>query len=173
MTSFLILRDKSIHLTDSERVAATKVLEQGLRGIDEKMHKRWKTFLRKIFSLEDGEIAEIGTRIPRSGPFHRFHMALEQAVFNGQERFSDFDQFRNWIKIAAGLVTWVPGAKGGIVPLPKSISYAEMEEDEMREFHDSMLAFFRGPHASPFLWKHLDADEAAHMMDSILDGFSK
>jgi hypothetical protein len=167
------MRDRSIAFSDNEKQIAQRVLETGLRGVDEENHNRWRRFLRRMFSLEEGEIAQIGTRIPRSGPFHRFHMAVEQAVFNAQERFTDFEQFRNWVKIGAGFVTWVPGAKGGIVPLPKSISYAELEEQEMREFHDSMLAFLRGEHAAPFLWRHLDADEAADMMDAVLRGFEK
>lgn len=171
MSKALILRDRSVELTPAERVAATKALQQGLRGVDEKNDRRWKRFLRQVFSLEDGEIAEIGTRIPRSGPFHRFHMAIEQAVFDAQERFTEFEQFRNWLKIGAGHVTWVPGAKGGIVPLPKSISYAELDDGEMREVHDAMLAFLRGPHAAPYLWKHLDADEAAEMLEAVLRGF--
>lgn len=173
MSQALIMRDRSIELTDAERAAAMKVLEQGLRGVDEKNHSRWCRFLRTVFGMEHGEIAEIGTRIPRSGAFHRYHMAIEQAVFDAQERFTEFDQFRNWIKIACGLVTWCPGAKGGIVPLPKSISYAELEEGEMREFHQDMLAFFRGQHAAPFLWKHLGATGAAEMMESILSQFER
>jgi hypothetical protein len=173
MSQALIMRDRSIEVTDAERAAATKVLEQSIRGIDEKNHKRWRTFLRHVFGMEHGEIAEIGTRIPRSGPFHRFHMAMEQAVFNAQERFTDFEQFRNWTKIGAGHVTWVPGAKGGIVPLPKSISYAELEEPEMREVHANMLAFLRGPHAAQYLWKHLSADKAAEMMEAILQEFER
>lgn len=173
MAQALIMRDRRILVTPKEREAATKVLEQSIRGIDEKNHTRWRRFLRHVFSLEDGEIAEIGTRIPRSGPFHRFHMAFEQAVFNAQERFTVFEQFRNWLKIGAGHVVWVPGAKGGIVPLPKSISYAELEEPEMREVHESMFAFMRGEHAAPYLWKHLDADEASNMMESILKEFDR
>ncbi len=173
MSQALIMRDRSIQLTDTERAIATKALEQAIRGIDEQNHKRWKTFLRRMFGMEHGEIAEVGTRIPRSGPFHRFHMAMEQAVFDAQERFSDFDQFRNWLKIGAGHVDWVPGAKGGIVPLPKSISYAALEEAEMREVHAAMVAFMRGPHAAPYLWRHLDADEACEMMNAVLGGFDK
>lgn len=171
MTQALIMRDRSIQITDIERAAAHKVLQQGLRGVDEKNHKRWTSFLKRVFSLEHGEIAEVGTRIPRSGPFHRYHMAIEQAVFNAQERFSQFEMFRNWLKIGAGHVDWVPGAKGGIVPLPKSISYAELEDAEMREFHDSTLAFLRGPHAAIYLWKHLPPDQAAEMMETILREF--
>lgn len=173
MAQALIMRDRSVEVTDSEKTAAMKVLEQGLRGVDEKNHNRWRRFLRTVFGMEHGEIAEVGTRIPRSGPFHRFHMAIEQAVFNSQERFTEFDQFRNWLKIGAGHVEWVPGAKGGIVPLPKSISYAELEEDAMREVHYAMLAFLRGPHAPVYLWKHLGADKAAEMMESVLSEFDK
>lgn len=173
MTQALIMRDRSIQVTDAERAVATKVLEQAIRGVDEKNHKRWRGFLRHVFGMEHGEIAEVGTRMPRSGPFHRFHMALEQAVFDGQERFADFNQFRNWLKIGAGHVEWVPGAKGGIVPLPKSISYAELEEPEMREVHAAMLAFLRGPHAAPYLWKHLPVDNAAEVMESILGEFDR
>lgn len=173
MSKALILRDRSIELTDTEKEVATRVLQTGLRGVDGKNDKRWRRFLRHVFSLEHGEIAEIGTRIPRSGPFHRFHMSIEQAVFDAQERFASFEQFRNWLKIGAGHVEWVPGPKGGIVPLPKSISYAEIEEDEMREVHEAMMAFLRGPHAAPYLWKPLGPEKAAEMMQAILRGFDQ
>ena len=173
MTQALIMRDRSVQLSDAEKLAATRALEQGLRGVDEKNHKRWQRFLREVFSLEDGEIAEVGTRIPRSGAFHRFHMAIEQAVFNAQDRFAQFEMFRNWVKIGSGHIVWVPGAKGGIVPLPKSISYADLEETEMREFHDAMLAFLRGPHAAPYLWNQLSPAQAAEMIETVLRGFDK
>jgi len=165
----LIMRDRSITLTDAEKQAARKALEQGLRGIDEQNHKSWMRFIRNIFSLEDGEIVEVGTRIPRSGPFHRFHMLCEQTVFNAQERFKEFEQFRNWLKIGSGFVTWVPGVKGGIVPLPNSISYAKLEEDAMRELHNNMIKFLHDGHAAPYLWKHLSAEDAGKMMKTVLE----
>ncbi|MFJ3048540.1 hypothetical protein ACIPEN_22120 [Herbaspirillum chlorophenolicum] len=169
----MIMRDRSVALTPAEMEAGKKVLTEVLRGIDEKNHKRWRRVVNTWFELEEGEITTVDTRHPRSGPFHRFHMALEQAVFNGQERFRDFDRFRDWLKIGASHVEWVPGAKGGIVPLPKSISYAELEEQEMRELHEKMMEFLHGDHAAPYLWKHLDAEEAGTMMSSILSGFEK
>jgi hypothetical protein len=169
----MIMRDRSIAVTPAEREAATKVLEQSLRGIDPKNHKRWRTFLRKMFSLEDGEIAEVSTKIPRSGAYHRFHMSVEQAVFHAQDKFQHFEQFRNWVKVGAGFCDWVAGPKGGVIPCPKSISYAELEEDAMREFHDDMLKFFRGEHAAPYLWKHLGEAGAAEMMESVLKDFDR
>jgi len=173
MSQALIVRDRSVQITDSERAVATKVLEQAIHGIDEKNHTRWKRFLRFVFGLEHGEIAEVATRIPRSGPFHRYHMAMEQAIFDAQDKFAHFEQFRNWLKVGSGFCDWVAGPKGGVIPIPKSISYAELEESPMREFHQDMLAFLRGPHAAPYLWKHLGADKAAEMMESILRGFDK
>jgi hypothetical protein len=173
MTKALILRDRSIAVSDAEREVANRVFLAGLRGVDVRNHARWKQFLKRMFSMEDGEIAEVATRIPRSGPFHRFHMAIGQAVFDAQDRFTQFEQFRNWLKIGAGHVEWVPGPKSGIVPLPKSISYAELEEPEMREVHEAMMAFLRAPHASFYLWKHLGAERAAEMMEAILRGFNQ
>jgi len=173
MSKFLIMRDRSIAVTDTERQVAQKVMEQGLRGADEEHHARWRRFLRKLFALEDGEIAEIGTRIPRSGAFHRFHMALEQAVFDAQERFVHFEQFRNWVKVGSGFCDWCAGAKGGVIPVPRSIAYAELEEDPMRQFHNDMLAFFRGEHAANYLWPHLKGERAAGMMEAVLRQFDK
>lgn len=173
MSQSLIMRDYSIEFTEAEKAIAVKVLTQSLRGVDDENHRRWTGFLRRMLRMEMGEIAKVATEIPRSGPFHRFHMAMEQAVFRGQERFTQEKRFRDWLKIGAGHVEWVPGAKGGIVPLPKSISYAELEEAEMREVHVAMLAFLRGPHAAPYLWNHLDPEEAGRMLESILEGFEK
>jgi hypothetical protein len=168
MTQALIIRDRSIHLSDLERSAASRALEHGLRGVDDKNHRRWLRFLRSVFSLEDGEIAQVGTRIPRCGVFHRHHMAVERAVFDAQQRFTHFEMFRNWVKIGCGFVEWVPGAKGGVVPLPKSIAFSELEEAPMRAFHADMLAFLRGPHAAAYLWKGLDADAANDKMRAVL-----
>ncbi|ASU38185.1 hypothetical protein hmeg3_07655 [Herbaspirillum sp. meg3] len=173
MTHTMIMRDHRVSLTDAEKAIGKKVLTEVLRGVDDQHTKRWRKVVNTWFGLEEGEITTVDTRHPRSGPFHRFHMAMEQAVFDAQERFTDFDQFRNWLKIQVGHVTWVPGTKSGIVPLPKSTSYAEMEEVEMREFHEKMLAAFHGPVIAPFFWKLLDPEEAGGMMKSILDGFEK
>jgi hypothetical protein len=167
------MRDRSIAVTPAESEAAHKVLTKGLRGIDDKNQKRWLRFLKNVFNLEDGEIAEIGTRIPRCGPFHRYHMAVEQAVFNAQERFQHFEQFRNWLKIGSGFCDWCAGPKGGVIPIPRSISYAELEEDPMREFHADMLVFLRGPHAAFYLWKHLGATKANEMMETVLREFER
>ncbi|MFZ6647743.1 hypothetical protein ACO0LO_18615 [Undibacterium sp. TJN25] len=168
MSHTMIKRDRSLALSDAEHNAAFQLLQQGLRGVDGKHHARWLRFLRDLFALEEGEVAQVGIRIPRNTAFHRRHMALEQAVFDAQQRFAEFEQFRNWLKIGAGHVNWVPGAKGGIVPLPKSISYAELDDAAMQLVHAALLTFLRGPHAARYLWKQLDAQQAAARMEEVL-----
>ncbi len=169
MSHTMIMRDRSIPLSEAEHSAAFQLLQQGLRGVDGKHHARWLRFLCEVFALEDGEVAQVGTRIPRSTAFHRRHMALEQAVFDAQQRFAEFEQFRNWLKIGVGHVNWVPGAKGGIVPLPKSLSYAELDDAAMQQVHAAIAGFLRGPHAARYLWKQLDAQQAAAKMEAIMN----
>ena len=143
-----------------------------LKGFSTNDHKSWCRVWHKLIRAEPGEMMEIEMTFPRSGPFHRRHMRIERDVFEAQERFVDFEQFRYWNKVGAGWVIWAAGPKGGVVPIPKSISYAKADELEFREFHDSVIEFFRGPHAAPFLWKHL-GDKSHEMMNSILGEFNE
>ena len=132
----------------------------------------WRRFWKRLVKLSPGEMANAEMLFPRSGPFHRFHFQIEQTVFNAQDRFSDFEMFRDWLKIGAAWVVWVPGAKGGIVPLPKSVSYAKADEEEFRKYHKQVMEFLRGEHAAPYLWKHL-GDDAHEMMRVLLEGFDR
>lgn len=152
---------------------ARKLLFDCFKGATETDNKRWWRFWKIAIGKEAGEMFNLETVFPRYTPFHKRHMKIEQDVFNAQERFKDFEQFRNWMKIGAGFVDWVPGAKGGIVPLPKSIAYASIEEQEFREFHEDVMNFLRGEHAAYYLWKHLGREGAADMMDAVLQEFNE
>jgi hypothetical protein len=99
-------------------------------------------------------------------------MAIEQQVFDAQERFQDFEMFRYWLKVGAGWVTWAAGPKGGVVPIPKSISYANADQEEFIRYHEAVIVFLRGEHAAPFLWRHLKGG-SHDMMESILEGFNE
>lgn len=131
----------------------------------------WRKLWKRLMGLAPGEFAVIEFVVPRSSPYHRRHMAIESAIFDAQERFVDFDMFRDWLKIGASWVVWVPGAKGGIVPLPRSISYAKADQAEFEEYHGKVMAFLRGEHAAPYLWRHLDDPHS--MIEAILEGFGE
>ena len=134
--------------------------------------KGWRKLWKRLMALEPGEFATVEFVIPRSSQYHRRHFAIINAVFDAQERFTDFDVFLAWIKVGAAWVVWAAGPKGGVVPIPRSISYAKADQTEFERFHGQVMGFFRGPHAATFLWRHL-GDGAHAMMDSILQEFDE
>lgn len=140
-------------------------------GRDDK--RSWRRIWKRIKSMEAGELLVIDIRMPRSGPYHRRHMAIEQAVFDAQERFQNFKAFRDWVKIGSGHCEWVPGPKGAVVPIPNSISYASIDDNDFKVFHENMIQFLRGDHAANVLWPHLKGDRAAEMMETILAEFEE
>jgi hypothetical protein len=158
--------------TEAELVSVRKFLFDCFRGFTQVDDKKWRRFWKAFTRKEPGEMAEIEMVFPRSGPFHRRHMKIKQSVFDAQERFDDFEQFRYWLKVGAAWVMWAAGPKGGVIPIPKSVSYKSADDAEFQEFHVKVIGFLRGEHAAKYLWPHLK-DKAFDMMDSILNGFDE
>lgn len=67
----------------------------------------------------------------------------------------------------------VPGPEGRVFPVPKSIAYDQLEEDEMREFHEQVVAFLRTEHAGRTLWRHLSPTARIEMVEGLLGGFGE
>lgn len=173
MSDITLVRQIPTAIPDADKEAARRVLFGIVDGLGERGRKQWRRFVNGLLRLEPGEMVEIKTCKPRSGPFHRRHMAMEQAFFEGQERFEQFGPFRDWLKVGAGHCEWFPGPKGGVFPVPKSIAYDQIEDDEMREFHDAAVAFLRTEHAGRTLWKHLAPTARTEMVENILGGFGE
>lgn len=174
MPEIVIVRQEDMQVTEADKDATRRVIFGTVDGLGEINRKRWRRFWSTLMRMEPGETATIRTHKARSGPFHRRHMAMEQAVFEAQERFTDFERgFRDWLKVGAGHCVWFPGPRGGVFPVPKSISYAEMEEGEMRDFHESAVAFLRTEHAGKTLWPHLKPLQRTEMIETILRGFGE
>jgi len=172
MSEVMLVKQASLDgFSEAELAAVRRFLFQVVDGHGKQGRSVWRRLWARITRAEVGELFRLGVKQDRSGPYHRRTMAILQAVFDAQERFTDFDQFVNWIKIGAAWVDWVPGAKGGIVPLPKSISYREADQDAFMEFTAGAIAFLRGEHAAPYLWKHLNPTQAGLMVHEILAEF--
>lgn len=153
--------------------AASEFLFSVFDGFNREDKRAWHRFWKRMIGMEPGEMAQIEAKLPRSGPFHRRHMKIEQTVFDSQERFQSFRAFRDWLKIGAGHCQWVPGPKGAIIPIPDSTSYAAMDDEPFRVFHEDAIKFLRGDRAANVLWPHLKGARAAEMMNSILEGFDE
>lgn len=171
MVDITLVRRHDIELTEQERAIARKAVFEAVDGLGEQHQKRWRRLWNRIWKLEPGEMMTFDSRLARSGPFHRRHMLIEQRVFEAQERFEDFEQFRYWLKVGAAWVIWAAGPSGGVIPIPRSVSYAKADEHEFQEFHQKAMKFLRGQHAGPYLWPHMGEHRAHQMMDSILSEF--
>lgn len=168
MSRFTVARTRMAMPTDLD--GARELLFKALDGFGDDDKKAWRKLWKRIFSLKPGEMLEVQTVFPRSGPYHRRHMAIEQKLFDSQEKFDDFEAFRTWLKLGAGWVIWALGEDGTLVPVPKSISYASAEQDEFEKYHAAVLRFLRGSHAAVFLWPHLE-DKAVEQIEWILRSF--
>lgn len=158
-------------LSQEQRQVLRTALFEMVDGLSDADKKTWRRFWNWIMAAGSGEIFSIETWTPRNAAFHRRHMKIETELFKAQERIANFEQFRTWLKIGAGFVDWMAGPKGGVVPVPRSISYKKCDEDTMRQFHEDAIAFLRTEHAQKYLWPHLPAEKAQEMVEGVLVRF--
>jgi len=172
--SEIVLVRQGAEIPEQDREAARRVLFGIVDGLGETNRRKWRRFFAGLMRMEPGEMTTIRTHKARSGPFHRRHMALEQAIFENQDRFENFEKgFRDWLKIGAGHCEWFPGPRGAVIAVPKSISYSELEEDDMRAFHEAAVAFLRTDHATRALWPHAPEDARAQAIEALLQEFGE
>lgn len=173
MADILLVRQHDAKLTEEDKAAARRVIFGVVDGLGERGRKQWRRLWNGLLRLEPGEMVEIKTHQQRLGWYHRKHMALETAVFESQERFDNFEGFRDWLKVGAGFVTWYPGPRGGVFPVPRSIRYSQIEQAEMEQFHADAVEFLRSDHAGKTLWRHLDAPRRIDMIEGVLARFDE
>ncbi len=165
------MKQLPLALSEAEGAVLRKVLFEAVNGLSKRDQKGWRRFWNMIVKAEPGEMFSVDTWFPRVGVFHRMHMLMEQRVFQAQERIAEFESFRAWLKVGAGFVDWIPGPKGAVMPIPRSIAYRKLDEEGMREFHEACLTFLKTAHAAKVLWPHLGPQAAADMMHSVLGEF--
>ncbi|MDN8612769.1 DUF1367 family protein [Variovorax ginsengisoli] len=173
MSDITLVRQQPVQLTAEERAVLTRCIFGIVDGLGERGRKQWRRLWSNILRLEPGEMLEIKTHQQRIGWYHRKHMALEQTLFESQDRFEVFEGFRDWLKVGAGFCDWYPGPKGGVFPVPKSISYTKLEQGEMEKFHNDAIEFLRTEHAGKTLWKHLTVTGRIEMLETILASFGE
>ena len=174
MTDIVLVRQDAQPIAEADREAARRVLFGAIDGLSEQHRKSWRRIWNWfLHRAEPGEMLEIKTHRERLGWYHRKHMALEQAVFEAQERFDSFEAFRAWMKVGSGFVDWYPGPKGGVIPVPRSISYARLEQDDMERVHADMVAFLRTPHAIKTLWPHTPESQRELAIEAVLASFNE
>lgn len=173
MPDITLVRQDPVQITEADKMIARRVIFGIVDGLGERGKKQWRRLWNNILRLEPGEMVDIKTHQARIGWFHRKHMALETAVFESQERFENFNGFRDWLKVGAGHCQWYPGPKGGVFPVPDSTSYSNLDQAAMEQFHADAVEFLRSEHAGKTLWKHLSTTARIQMIETILAGFGE
>jgi hypothetical protein len=173
MADITLVRQNQTEISEEDRAVVRRVLFGQVDGLGERGKKQWRRLWNRIFKLQPGEMLDLKTHQERIGWYHRKHMALESAIFEAQERFDDFDAFRAWLKTGSGFVDWYPGPRGGVIPVPRSISYAKLEQAEMEEFHGRAVEFFRTSHAQKTMWPQSPPAHASEAMEAVLREFGE
>lgn len=95
----------------------------------EEMLSKWKL----------GDQIMVEARKPRNPYHHRLAMACAQLVVENTDRYKNIDHFLAAAKVYAGHCDRFETAKGEVVLVPKSISFASMDQTEFGPFFDKMI----------------------------------
>jgi hypothetical protein len=140
-----------------------------LAGLTEKDDRAYGRFIARAKGLAEGDTLAFSYKLPRSPRHHRLFFAQIGNVFESQERFEDDRQLRTWLTVGAGYCDMVPGPDGGLVAIPMSIAWTEMDETEFGELHAAVLRFLWTAYARKFLWAH-QSDEQSYRGLAVLLG---
>lgn len=89
----------------------------------------------------DGEILRVEYRRPRNIRFHRKAFALIKAGFENQEFYATFEQFRTAMLIGLGWCEIFIRQNGEVIYIPKSMSFAGMDETTFEKVYNDMLDY--------------------------------
>ena len=73
--------------------------------------------------------------------------------------------------MGAGACHFLPGPRGRMVAMPKSIKWHRMDDTEFAELVRDIQAFLRTEHARRFLWGHLDDGQSSEMVELLFAEF--
>lgn len=123
-------------------------------GYGEKGRRGWDKWQRVCDQLAPGELIGFSYHLARSPRHHKFFFARLHALFDRQESFNKVEHLLEFLKMGAGHVHWIPSA-GVLVPVPDSIDWMSLDEQEFTEVKRSVWDFLYTPQAQASLWPHL------------------
>jgi len=86
--------------------------------------------------LKSGQEYRLEIKQARNPRFHRLAFGLIHGMFENQERFENFEDFRRELKIMTGHYDEHITAKGETVYIPKSWEFAQMDELQFHEVYE-------------------------------------
>ena len=93
-----------------------------------------------LAGIKAGEVIACEIRRPRNLQMHRLFWALMQKIYENQTHYESPEEVAAAFKVAAGHCDFVQTPRG-LVGVPKSISFAKMDQAEFRAFFDKALDY--------------------------------
>lgn len=86
--------------------------------------------LDALQSVHVGGVIAGDFKQPRNPGHHRKAFAMLHKLFANQDTFDDFEKFREWMQIAAGIVDTIIGPDGKVYYKVRSIAWDRMDQSE-------------------------------------------
>ena len=102
---------------------------------------------------------------PRNPEFHRKLFSLLSLVFENQERYQNFENFRHEIVMRAGFFEQHVHLTGKVSYVAKSLAFDKMDETEFADLYDRCCAVIQ-----QYFWPEI---EAAEIEEAVLDYMSE
>lgn len=90
----------------------------------------------EAIKVKTGE--EVTASRKRNVAWTRKAFALLHLAHDNQDKYTDFEIFRQVITMKAGFVNFVDGRDGAPHPLPKSISFENMNQQEFEKWYSAI-----------------------------------
>lgn len=92
----------------------------------------------KTRRVKEGQIIEVDYKKPRNPLFHNKFMSMIRVVYDNQEKYETIEQVLNAVKVDLGYYDplYVHNVE---VAVPRSISFAKMDEIEFEELYDKAV----------------------------------
>lgn len=94
-----------------------------------------------LSKIKLGDMVMVEFKRPRNAKHHRKLWALLSLVIGNQDHYQTAEQLLNGLKCATGHADEYPMKNGqGVVMIPRSISFASMDQTEFEQWYDRAIA---------------------------------
>jgi hypothetical protein len=141
---------------------------KGLHGATPDDHAAYAKFKRRLETMQPGKWLRLEWSAPRNGPHHRKMFALLSLVAENSETYNTTAKALVAVKLAAGYFDpHVEPKTGEIIPIPQSIAYDAMDQDEFDKFYSAAL-----DGVLQTILTTMDKATAERLMDMIVEGWA-
>lgn len=138
-------------------------------GVTAEDQKAYAMFRQRIKRMEPGQTIAFSWSPARAPEVHAAYFKCLGLIFENQEPFTTFTDFREWVERGARHVE-VFTQEGVEFERVLSIKHEELDDDAFRLLFDRAKAYLLSPVALHKLWPHIKTADAYAGAQAILEG---